>query len=43
MDKLFWEEEVVRLYKEGYTVKEAIEIVKAEKEKYERNKDCKED
>jgi len=43
MDKLFWAEEAVRLYKEGYIVKEAIEIVKAEKEKYERSKDCKED
>lgn len=43
MDKLFWAEEAVRLYKKGYTVKEAIEIVKAEKEVYEGNKECKED
>ncbi len=28
MDNNFWVEEVVRLYKEGYAVLEAIEIVK---------------
>lgn len=39
IDKHFWAEEVVRLYREGHTVKEAICIVKEEKERW--NKDGK--
>jgi len=37
MDNLFWADEASRLFREGYTAKEAIEIVEVEKETYERS------
>lgn len=39
MNDSFWVEEVLRLYKEGYSVQAAIWIVKEEKERW--NKDGK--